>query len=414
MAQIPSGNSFQFRITNMKNFNSFRPSDSSIEYYVYSSENVLFEESVRGLELANNETALLVSEKNGIVPGDFRTEFMANYTLTVTVNNFEKAMKIVLHLPEEIDFGEEDPTCTGLSGVDNPSIICIADRAAKTLSFPNALQFALSNPGEMRFLIENLRNPKVNEITNSFLIKTYTKDDYPMDELLTDLSVNFYCEYPCAECDAENDQPSKCTACYQTAVERYFFDNKCLAECPAGKVETEELTCTDCNSPCVTCDGSPNYCLTCIKGYLPMGDGECREDVIWYFPFVAMALVFFVLITISEITTKKVSNFKESLIAFWSIPEVLSWVCLIVFMWNRVGEDYATALAALAALMYVCINCVHAVIHPRYMVPNALGSYKNLLVEYKCGTFIARSISYLISYKFSLILVSYFFNSPRL
>jgi len=83
-------------------------------------------------------------------------------------------------------------------------------------------------------------------------------------------------------------------------------------------------------------------------------------------------------------------------------------------MWNRIGEDYATALAALAAMMYVCINCVHAVIHPRYMVPNTLYSYKQILTEYKCGTFIARAISYLISYKFSLILVSYFFNSPRL
>ena len=66
----------------------------------------------------------------------------------------------------------------------------------------------------MRFLIENLRNPVVNEITDSFLIKTFTRDDYPMDTLLTNMTVNFYCEYPCAECDAENDAPSRCKACY--------------------------------------------------------------------------------------------------------------------------------------------------------------------------------------------------------
>ena len=64
--------------------------------------------------------------------------------------------------------------------------------------------------------------------------------------------------------------------------------------------------------------------------------------------------------------------------------------------------------------MYVCINCVHAIIHPRYMVPNTLYSYKQLLTDYKCGTFIARAISYLFSFKFSLILVSYFFGSARL
>jgi len=58
---------------------------------------------------------------------------------------------------------------------------CEADRDAKTLSFTNILQFAQANPGEMRILIENLKNPSVNEITKSFLIKTFTKDDYPMD-----------------------------------------------------------------------------------------------------------------------------------------------------------------------------------------------------------------------------------------
>lgn len=43
-AQINSGSSFQFRITEMKNFNSFRPSDESIQYYVYSADGILYEE----------------------------------------------------------------------------------------------------------------------------------------------------------------------------------------------------------------------------------------------------------------------------------------------------------------------------------------------------------------------------------
>ena len=43
-AQINSGSSFQFRVTEMKNFNSFRPSDESIQYYVYSSDGILYEE----------------------------------------------------------------------------------------------------------------------------------------------------------------------------------------------------------------------------------------------------------------------------------------------------------------------------------------------------------------------------------
>ena len=179
-------------------------------------------------------------------------------------------------------------------------------------------------------------------------------------------------------------------------------------------VETEDLTCTNCASPCVTCDGSPDYCTLCIDGYYVVEDGKCREEITWYFPFIGMALAFFILISLSECVTKGKSNFKESLIAFWSIPEVLSWGCLIWFMWNRIGQSEATGLAALAAMCYVCINLVHAIFHPRYMVPNTLYSYKVLLTDYKCGTFIARSLSYLISFKFSLILVSYFFGSNRL
>ena len=179
------------------------------------------------------------------------------------------------------------------------------------------------------------------------------------------------------------------------------------------KVETAELTCTDCISPCVTCEGTPRTCTSCIDGYYVVDD-FCREEVTWYFPFLGTALIFFALITISEIVTKRASNFKESLIAFWSIPEVLSWVCVTWFMWHRTGQNPATALASLSCLMYVCINCVHAIIHPRYMVPNTLYSYKQLLTDYKCGTFIARAISYIVSFKFSLILVSYFFGSPRL
>lgn len=263
----------------------------------------------------------------------------------------------------------------------------------------------------MVILIENLRNPLENIITSSFGIKTQTFDGYAMDELLNGVTVNFYCEYPCAECP--QGAPSTCERCYQTAVERYFHEGKCLGECPEKMVETDDLLCTDCLSPCVTCEGTPTTCTSCIDGYYVV-DNACREEVTWYFPFVGLALAFFILISISEIATKRVSNFKESLIAFWSIPEVLSWGCVIWFMWHRIGQSEATALAALAALMYICINCVHALIHPRYMVPNTLPSYKQLLQEYKCGSSIARGLSYVISFKFSLILVSYFFNSPRL
>ena len=80
----------------------------------------------------------------------------------------------------------------------------------------------------------------------------------------------------------------------------------------------------------------------------------------------------------------------------------------------KIGQSEATGLAVLAALLYVCINCVHAIIHPRYMVPNTMDSYKNLMKNYACGTGLARTMSYLITFKFSLVLVSNFCGSKRL
>lgn len=264
----------------------------------------------------------------------------------------------------------------------------------------------------MTILIDKLRNPVENIETNSFKIETYTYDDYKMDTLFSNMTVNFFCVYPCASCP--QDDPTVCTSCYQTASERYFFNDTCSAECPETFVETEDLSCTTCESPCVTCDGTPSYCESCIEGYYLIEDGKCREEVTWYFPFLGTAMVFFILITISEIATKRASNFKESLIAFWSLPEVGSWICLILLLWERQGESIASSLATLAAMFYVLINLVHMVFHPRYMVPNTLYSYKQLLTEYKCSTFMARAVSYLVSFKFSLILVSYFFNCNRL
>ena len=47
------------------------------------------------------------------------------------------------------------------------------------------------------------------------------------------------------------------------------------------------------------------------------------------------------------------------------------------------------------------------------MHPNSFPTYKTLYVNYPCGTCMARFCSYIISFKFSLILVSWFCLSPR-
>ena len=184
----------------MKNYHALRPSSESIEYYVYNSAGVLFEEQTTGMFMTNNVVGKLDPTKNGILPGDFRTDFASNYTLTIQVENFENNMHFTLFLPEEIDFDEADPVCIGLSGTDTDTLRCDTSRSTKSLTFTNAFQFKQGNPGEMKILIENLKNPVDNIITKSFSLVTATADGYGMDELNEDITINFYCEYPCAAC----------------------------------------------------------------------------------------------------------------------------------------------------------------------------------------------------------------------
>ena len=89
---------------------------------------------------------------------------------------------------------------------------CATDRTEKSITFTNAMLYAQANPGQLEILIENLKNPVENKITSSFGLRTKTFDNYGMDELYEGLTINFYCEYPCASCP--EGSPSVCDSCY--------------------------------------------------------------------------------------------------------------------------------------------------------------------------------------------------------
>lgn len=59
---------------------------------MYSSDGILYEEIREGNIMQNDVMGVMSTIKNGIIPGDFRTDFEANYTFTVHVENFEKNM----------------------------------------------------------------------------------------------------------------------------------------------------------------------------------------------------------------------------------------------------------------------------------------------------------------------------------
>lgn len=116
---------------------------------------------------------------------------------------------------------------------------------------------------------------------------------------------------------------------------------------------------------------------------------------------------------ISEICTKKESRFKEAFIALLSLPELGAWITFLVFHYYRRGIGGSFALGIIAALIYGILNFVHMIIHPRMIVPNSMSSYKALNSNYRFSTWLMRMISYFLSFKFSLILVSYLCLKPR-
>ena len=91
---------------------------------MYSQSGILYEEATTGMMMVNTQRGDLNVNQNGIVPGVFRTNFETNYTLSFNAENFEKNMIMILILPVEIDFGDELPLCTGVSGTSNTQLIC--------------------------------------------------------------------------------------------------------------------------------------------------------------------------------------------------------------------------------------------------------------------------------------------------
>ena len=142
-----------------------------MQYFVYSTSGVLFEEKTSGMMLQNMELGTLSATLNGLIPGDFRSDFQTNYTLSLKAENYEKNMAFTVVLPPEITFGENNPACSGITG-SSGSIACETDRSKKTLFFPNVFTFYDADPGVIKVEVDKLRNPKTNLVTQSFIIAT--------------------------------------------------------------------------------------------------------------------------------------------------------------------------------------------------------------------------------------------------
>ena len=121
------------------------------------------------------------------------------------------------------------------------------------------------------------------------------------------------------------------------------------------------------------------------------------------------------------------SRFKESYIALVSLPEIGAWITFVImvffrtirntdgtfsFTFNALNGTFA--LGAVAILLYMIVNFVHMIVHPRRMVPNSFQTYKIILKNYRCSSYFYLFIAYAFTFKFSLISVSWFFVKPSL
>lgn len=149
-----------------------------------------------------------------------------------------------------------------------------------------------------------------------------------------------------------------------------WYNFTCITECPISFTNTTRNNCTECASPCATCTDTPQTCLSCIDGYRLEND-KCLEIVYWPFPWILLAILWFIVIVCSECKTKGESRLKETFIAMLSFSEFGSWCTFLVFCYFRTGFGYATIGALGATSIYLALNLAHAVIHSIKIVPSS-------------------------------------------
>lgn len=96
-----------------------------------------------------------------------------------------------------------------------------------------------------------------------------------------------------------------------------------------------------------------------------------------------------------------------------SIPELFSWITFLAFYQARKGAGGSFAIGLCGILIYAVLNLIHAIVHPRQMIPQSMSSYKAVNKNYRFSSFLIKTTSYCCSFKYSLLMVSYFCVRPR-
>lgn len=76
-------------------------------------------------------------------------------------------MRIVVTIPKEISLASNSIACIGLAGTDVQSLTCSLNITAKTITITNAVTFQKANPGTIKIMFSQLKNPTTNIVTSS-------------------------------------------------------------------------------------------------------------------------------------------------------------------------------------------------------------------------------------------------------
>ena len=90
----------------------------------------------------------------------------------------------------------------------------------------------------------------------------------------------------------------------------------------------------------MTCGTNATDCITCAPGYLLYTvDNTCYEEIIWYFPFLGGAGVFFVFVLFVDCICKS-TDFTDSILYLLALLEtgVMGYLSFLWFMGEIDGD----------------------------------------------------------------------------
>ncbi|EAR86304.2 transmembrane protein, putative (macronuclear) [Tetrahymena thermophila SB210] len=233
---------------------------------------------------------------------------------------------------------------------------------------------------------------------------------------------------------------SKCTVCDNSSGYTVLYNNQCLTQCPQDKPFQTSSGCEACDSSCLTCKNSVDYCTSC-SGSLYLYSGKCisscpngfvknsltntcenpqTKETRIYFPYLIGACIFIAITAASKIMVKQ-SQFFTNATAFTSIFEFLSWLTTGILMFNY-NSTYAdkTIEAGLAVfwlgfIIYVITNIiVFFYAKKKYLTDIRFQTWRQSTRGNQHSSVVIQTFSLIFSFKFFRFIYGRFLNRSYL